>query len=305
MWIRWAILCCPVYGDLGRQLKLGAMEMIEPWRSHALSCLAADAFSFTRTLIIIGIESDGSVICSTWVSIPDAHFDMGRNQFAFIQHVNVARDYQKRGLGKQLVEFACSLTATKGVDGILLAAADAGIRERFYERLGFKQFQRDPWLMLRDLKRSGSIEEFRDVKNKATMLRSVSAHDLATVQSICAWPHWECNAGGVHFMPPEECEEEFCDQFLAPEASDKVRGFLVRDEIQKSGFVSWSKSKSAEWTHRIRGENLTEDFVQSLSANLTRRLSMMLCRSTDELRMSQTESLLGSIIGEPNAAQLG
>lgn len=287
--VAWTVVCCPIQGSLGEQLNRDAERMPEPWRSHASSCLRAEAITSTRTLVVLGLRPNGSVACSTWVSLPDMRFLPNSRGSAFLQHVSVAADCRGNGLGARLVGFACCLARSHGTTRVLLAASDQAVRERFYTRVGFQPLRADPWLMWRDLE-STEPRPGRDVAEShpvSTLLRAGSVHDLATAQSLCAQPHWQCSVEGARWVDAEECEEEFCGQFRGGEALGSVRArqFLVLSQAGPVKFASWSRFEAGTWRHRILLDNGSETLTRELSDSLARVLEELRHRSDEELRL--------------------
>jgi hypothetical protein len=268
--------------------------MPEPWRSHALSCLTTEAVTTSHTMVVVGMQPKGTVACSAWVSLPDLRLLLRSRHFAFLQHVNVEARFRGNGLGSRLVGFACSVADAVGIRSVLLAAADPDVRTRFYSRIGFQPVRTDPWLMLRDPEviDAGSGHSADAVHEGPPLLRAASMHDLATVQSICAQPHWKCGPDGVHYRDAEECEEEFCGQFVRKETALGARQFLVRSPGRRVKCISWSRLERGNWHHRILAASDIEDLVHDTSASLARVLAQVCRRSDDQLRLDVAEKLL-------------
>lgn len=231
----WAIVSCPLYGYIGRELTKQANLFPEPWKTHALLCLNCKLLTTTQTKIIVCFEKEHGIIASAWISIPDMVFLTGWDSCAFLSHIHVIRRKRGCGLGKKLLQIACNYVESQNIDNILIAANDTHLKMNFYGNMGFKSIEDDPWLMCYKCRQEDRkyVESISNVYKKT--IRAVSPHDLATIQTICFHQHWACN-GIVQLKEAVEQEEDFASYFVDENLFDQ---YLIKSEFKNSKFVSW------------------------------------------------------------------
>ncbi|MBI5824615.1 MAG: GNAT family N-acetyltransferase [Chloroflexi bacterium] len=202
--IRWSIFRCPLLGSLKEQIAEDISHKPEPWLSHAISCLHKQTISPNATMIIIGLSEKDGTIGFVWLSLPDSELLAGWKSYSYLFHVFIKEDFRGMGYGKIGTKIACDFSKSLGVNGVLLATDNEGLRTKFYPSFGFRPLSSDPWLM----KKIYRIPENKKSRSIA-LLRSVSHHDLSTIQSICGQPHWQHQMFTPARKKEEEVEEEF------------------------------------------------------------------------------------------------
>ncbi len=260
----WAILTCPVHGSIGKALRGQIQKFPQPWKTHALLCLNLKLLTATKTYIIVGLDQKLGLIASIWISLPDKIILSGWESSAFIFNVYVPLKYRGKGLGKHIVQMACSTAKSEGVDYILLATNQLELRDNFYSKLGFEPLDNDPWLMRYNcrLRKKNRFNLKIDINY---IIRAVSPHDLATIQSICAHKHWRHENGNISISGPIECEEDFSAVFVNKTIFSQ---FLLKGKYHDNNFLSWvSYDESGELIQRILYD-YNEKGLINISGNL-------------------------------------
>ena len=253
--LSWLMARCPAYGVLRRELTGFIARKPQPWRSHGTLCLVESRLTAGSTYVIAALNEKSELSACTWLSLPDVTILAGFDAWSYVYHVYVSPDSRREGLGRRVLEMALSISQGAAVKGVLLASAQVALREKFYASSGFKPLAPDPWLMVRNQ----GITHHRVVHRSdlvRPLVRSVSSHDIATIQSICAQRHWYCREEDVRKVSATECEEEFCSHFCHPRCFQ----FLVRASFGETIVLSWLSKRKAEWVQRIlcHGRDATE-----------------------------------------------
>jgi GNAT superfamily N-acetyltransferase len=231
----WAAVRCPPIGELAQELSRAAQLVAEPWRSYALCCLKEDIVSSSQTYIITGTRRNLGIVASTWLSLPDEILLSRRPSWAFIFNVSVLPSFRGQGLGSELVRMACLAAQRYKAAGIMLATGDTNLKKNFYYRLGFRAVAQDPWLMALQFPNGVDSVRSQRLPHNRQLVRRAASHDLGTVQSICAQPHWVCTEDRVQLSAAHECEETFCERFV----NYKTIDFLIASALDGLEFVSW------------------------------------------------------------------
>ncbi|MCJ7507581.1 MAG: DUF2139 domain-containing protein [candidate division Zixibacteria bacterium] len=113
---KWAVIPCPIYGNIGKVLKTQIRKFPQPWKTHAYLCLKLELLTTTRTHIIVGLDEQHGLVASAWLSLPDKIYLSGWENSAFLFHVHVPTKYRGCGFGRSVVNFACSIAEKNCVD---------------------------------------------------------------------------------------------------------------------------------------------------------------------------------------------
>lgn len=264
----WAVVQCPPTGHVAQEL-LDAAELNEqPWRNHALCCLKEDIVLSSRTYIITGTRREQGIIASAWLSLPDPILLAGELSWAFIFNVFVRRDFRHQGMGSEVTRLACVVARRRQATGVMLATGDNTLRTQFYNQLGFRPVDQDPWLLSVEFPKASDGRLSRTSRMKRHVIRRRTAHDLATVQSICAQPHWICKGGSAWLSSAQECEEDFCESFR----DCKINDFLISGKLGKTEFVSWMRQNEGQFQQCVVIDQVTENEVHQACREALRLL---------------------------------
>lgn len=270
--IIWAVIPCPIYGDFRRQILENILAKPDPWVTQARRCICSERITGAKTMVLVRLDSGFRIDASVWISFPDCVALMPFEGFPYLFHVHVLPGRRSRGIGKQLIRRACEYLERRGFGRILLSSGHPELRDRFYNALGFVPVGDDPYLMVYSPERPVTkvSTEFQHLGLPAGRLRSISDHDLATVQSICGVRHWGCSSGGCKIESPEECEEEFCR--VCHRGTDQ---FLIAGFFSMRRFVSWYREEGESWTQKIVADDMDFGEIKELSAQNAREIKAL------------------------------
>lgn len=270
MTLIWTVCRCPVLGALGDELERIVLEKPEPWRSHALKCLRQDLIESSPTALILGLSLSGELIATTWLSLPKLDLPQSVPAYSFIFHVYVREDFRHRGVGGDVVKKAINLAGARGSKGILLATGEPKLRTDFYVPLGFRDHPVDEWLMVYDFEGVETLRnnERRDSGSFKPAVRSVTVHDLATIQSLCNVRRWRIQQDQAYMVEPEEAEESFCELCCDP----AVDQFLIRGTIHNDPFLCWHISTGNKLRSEIVPGSISERDVLLANDNTIKAL---------------------------------
>jgi GNAT superfamily N-acetyltransferase len=243
--INWIVLQCPIYGDILAQILEVIEQKPEPWRLHAKQCLTDNNILLLRTSVIIALNETEGLVGFVWLSNPDLSILYPWKAYSFIFHVYIKPKYRKLGIGSKGIELALSQAKAHESDGVLLATDNTHLKEGFYYNFGFRDVASDPWLMK---KRFHANKKSKGYLDKMTpTLRSLSFHDLATVQSISAQPHWILRNEQIIRSGETEIEETFCGLFYDKQNNQ----FIISGSYLGNPFISWTIENNHSITQRI------------------------------------------------------
>jgi len=235
--IQWIILECPVFGGIFTQILEIVEQKPEPWRLHAKQSLLDSNIILNKTKIIVALSETDGLIGFVWLSYPDLSILCQWKAYCFIFHVYVKPKYRNFGIGSKGIKLAVSLAKMYNCDGVLLVTDNSNLKEKFYYKFGFRNIVSDPLLLKKSFQRKVNSQIFHN--NKPATIRSVNFHDLATIQSINAQPHWIVNNGNVKRTQETEVEETFVELFH----DNRTHQFVISGTFKGNSYVSWIVEK--------------------------------------------------------------
>lgn len=147
------------------------------------------------------------LISSVFLYIPNINFPQ-EMRFSFISNVFVLPEFQHRGIASKCIKICESLSKKHYCSGILLATSNKTLKEEFYSKLNFFTYKRDEWLLKKDIiSKKNTI-----IPYKETLY--VTPFDLATIQSLCAFPHCIIIDDTIEHVDCCEIEEDFINLII-------------------------------------------------------------------------------------------
>ena len=206
--VQFALLACPLVGSARRDVLAFVKTLPAPWRKHGHEVITSTRLTSSRTLLVVCFHHDRGIVGQCWVSLPDVTF-LGRiKPYSVIQHVNVQPHLRRRGIACDLITLAVGVSSRAGCAGVVAACGNSQLKNHLYAPLGFRPHPVDPWLLIRSC--TGSAVHSDEPSSSIDMVRSASAHDVATVQSLCVQKHWRRQGAKWWLVDGQEYEEDFC-----------------------------------------------------------------------------------------------
>ncbi len=201
--------------------------------------------SSTFFYLIVGYYKQ-QLISSVFLYIPNKRFPQ-EMRFSFISNVIVLPDFKHKGIATKSITICESLSRKHYCSGILLATSNKTLKETFYSQLNFCMYKSDDWLLKKDLiVKNTAVKQCKEIFN-------VTPFDLATIQSLCAFPHYKIIDNIIEFVDCCEIEEDFISlamkypkQFLYVEIAatsyDPTIAWIIFDNEQCRQIIAKEKT---------------------------------------------------------------
>lgn len=240
--IRWEMCYSPLAHDLVAATIPEPCP--EPWRAFCFESCTRTQPRSKDMCVLRGVDYSGAAVCSVWICFPDLEVVPPRLCSAFLMHVHVQPGDRGRGIGLLLLEEAKRAAASHGCASVLAATDNLSLKERFYGKAGFEGTA-DPCLVSVDVQSHVVPVPLSAGWMGMWRTHSLTAGDLATLQSISRFPHIRVRGRASTTVAGELVEEEFC------EALSKGRAKLDFFKTACGTVVVWQDCLASGGTMRI------------------------------------------------------
>lgn len=156
--------------------------------------------------LIVGYFNQ-QLISTVFLYIPNGGFPQVM-RFSFIANIIVASEFKHKGIASKSIQICESICKKRHCSGILLATSNENLKSNFYSKLDFYKYRSDKWLLHKEI-----TPKMTAIKI-SYFIHKITPFDLASIQSLCAFPHCKIIDDIIEVVDCCEVEEDFIDQIM-------------------------------------------------------------------------------------------
>lgn len=239
----------------------------QSFKKFLSSLLLIGKKDFNCLYIITGYFK-GQIISSIFLYIPDQNLPQ-EMRCAFIANVIVLSDFQHRGIATRGMKISERICEKHNCSGILLATSNENLKEKFYYKLNFNRYRNDDWLLKKDLNTKPYTEAH------CQKIYKVTSVDLATIQSICAFPHYRIQKKIIKVIECCEIEEDFLkllenfpNQFLYMENISSNNNSII-------AWVVFDKNTCNDIILNFRNNDIDNKYLKYITLRIEQQIGLL------------------------------
>ncbi len=169
------------------------------------------------------------LISTVFLYIPNEVFPQVM-RFSFLANIIVDGEFKHKGIASKSIQLCESICKKHHCSGILLATSNEHLKSNFYSKLDFYKYKSDKWLLYKEITPKITALEIN------YFIHKITPFDLASIQSLCAFPHCKIIDDIIEVVDCCEIEEDFISQII-----QYPNQFLFFENISKNEtpIIAW------------------------------------------------------------------